>query len=172
MAQNKMTDTRQATTGNNSATTDADGSKVSILSSQDVDAMLASISPQTQPSAWENKEQRNAPRYRVKWNVEIVIDDKSTYRGFINDISTGGASICLNSSLHTKKCKLRIHVPPLSAVSRPHLIEATGKFIYIVFDGRQQLFRLAISFLAFHPDSDRSYLGERLTRYHSRIHDY
>jgi hypothetical protein len=78
----------------------------SLNTTDDIDAMLASFAPPKQPSELQIIEKRYAPRYRVKWKAEVVTDDKSTYQGFINDISTVGASICLNTSLHTTKCTL------------------------------------------------------------------
>ena len=86
------------------------------------------------------------------------------YHGFINDISTVGASFYLDSSLHTKKCSLHIHVPPLDLKNEPHIIEVSGKVVYEVYDGDQQLFRAAIDFLRFNPESDLEYLRERLTK--------
>ena len=137
-----------------------------------IDEVLASFSSQKPPSELKIIEQRHAPRYRVKWKAEIVADDKRAYQGFINDISTIGASICLDKSLHTTKCTLRIFAPPLSSVNKPHLIEVTGRFVYMVFDGRLQLYRLAISFVSFHQDSDGKFLEDRLTRHHSQIPEY
>ncbi len=137
--------------------------------SQNIDDMLASLSPQKSTGAGARKDQRKAPRFRVNWHADILIDDQVAYQCFIHDISTLGASVFLNTNLHTNKCTLHIHVPPLDLKSKPHIIEATGKLVYVVFDGNQQLFRVAINFLSFRPESDLAYLGERLTRYHSRI---
>lgn len=136
---------------------------------ESIDEMLASFSQKKSPSDLKINEHRKAPRYRVKWKAKILIDDKSTHQGFINDISMIGASICLNTSIHTTKCTLRILVPPLNLVSKPRLIEVSGKSVYVVFDGRLQFYRLAISFLGFRQEADRAFLEEHLTRHHSPI---
>ena len=130
-------------------------------SSQDIDDMLASFSPEKSTGAEKIKEQRKAPRFRVKWHAEIIIDDQIAYHGFIND-----------SSLHIEKCTLRIHVPPLNLKIKPHIMEVFGRIIYVVYDGEKQLFRAAINFLGFNPESDQPYLGERLTKHQIKIPEF
>jgi hypothetical protein len=128
-------------------------------------------SPQDITDAEEGKEQRKAPRFRVGWHTDIFFDDKSMHHGFINDISTLGASIFLDSGSIPEKSTLHIHVPPLSLTSEPHIIVVSGKVVYVVYDGDKQLFRAAFVFLKFHLESDLAYLGERLTKYQSVIHE-
>lgn len=144
--------------------------------SQDIADMLASFSPQKSTCAGERNEQRaeqrEAPRFRVKWHADILMDDKNTYRGFIKDISTHGASIYLSSCLRLEKCLLLIYVPPLNLASKPHIIEVYVKTVYVVYDGEKQLFRAAFNFIRFHPESDRIYLGERLTKHQIKIPEF
>jgi hypothetical protein len=140
-----------------------EGSKTSGQS-QDIDEMIASFLPNKPTGAGERNEQRKAPRFRVKWHADILTEEQSTHHGFINDISTLGASFYLGSSLHTKKCTLHIHVPPLDLKNESHIMEVSGKVVYEVYDGDQQLFRAAINFLRFNPESDLEYLRQRLTK--------
>lgn len=122
-------------------------------------------------SGEEANEQRKAHRFRVGWHVDIVFPDKSAYQGFINDISTQGTSVFLGESPDADEATLHIHVPPLDRVSKPHVIVIAGKIVYAVFDGNRQLFRAAFVFLRFHPESDRAYLEERLSKYQLEIQD-
>lgn len=139
--------------------------------SGDVDEMLASILPATNESE-PVQTRHKAPRFRVKWHVDILIDLNNIHQGFINDISVSGASVFLASNVQPLKPTLRIYLPPLSAKERPHIIEVSGKTVYVVFDGDKQLYRAAISFTRFHVDSDLACLEERLNRYHIRIPEH
>jgi hypothetical protein len=156
---------------NSSATMSVAGSNA-LETSDDIDAMLASFAPKATSSAAEKNEDRKAPRFRVKWHADILVDERSIYHGFLNDISTVGASIYLNNNVHPIKPTLRIHVPPLSLTAKPHIIEVTGKTLYVVYDGGKQLYRASINFLSFRVESDLAYLDERLTRHHSKIPEH
>jgi hypothetical protein len=116
-------------------------------------------------------EKRKARRFRVGWHADILFDDQSTHQGYINDISTLGASFFLDSSSIPEKSTLHIHVPPLNLTSDPHIIVVSGKTVYVVYDGDQQLYRVAFSFLKFHKESDLAYLDERLTKYEPEIQE-
>ena len=139
--------------------------------SQDANKTPSSLSPQNTTEPEGSKEQRKSPRFRVGWHTDILFDDQSTHHGFINDISTLGASIFLDNSLIPEKSTLHIHVPPLNLTSEPHIIAVSGRTVYVVYDGDQQLFRAAFVFLKFHLESDLTYLNERLTKYQSEIHE-
>jgi hypothetical protein len=145
----------------------SDGEDVSDLS-QDINDILASFSSNKTTGEVESTEKRKAPRFRVKWFADILTDEHVVYHGFVNDISTLGASIFLNSNLNTAKCTLRIHVPPLNLMSKPYVMEVSGKILYVVYDSDKQLFRAAVSFIRFNPESDLSFLDERLTKHHSK----
>ena len=144
----------------------------------DIDEMLSSFAPAepAEPAdapapatAHNSKTPSKVPRFRVKWHADIVLEDRSIHHGVINDISAQGTSICLDNNLRTMKCTLRIHVPPLNLGSSTHIIEVSGKLVYLVHDGSQQLFRAAISFLKFHFESDLAYLRERLSKHQITI---
>ena len=166
---------------NSPASEDIEGSNTCDLS-KNIDDMLASFTPAESPvesmdaqkstTTRKSKEPSKVPRFRVKWHADIVLEDRSIHHGFINDISALGTSICLNSSLRTIKCTLRIHVPPLDLKSDTHIIEVSGKLVYLVHDGNQQLFRAAISFLKFHFESDLAYLRERLIKHQVTIPEF
>ena len=142
--------------------------------SDEIDAMIASFSPQVISQTAGNKAQAQAKasRFRVKWHADILIDDRAIDHGFISDISTWGASIYLEHNVHPLNPKLLIHLPPLSQIAQPHFIEVSGKTIYVVYDGERQLYRASIHFVKFHVESDLAYLDERLTKYHSRIPEH
>ena len=139
---------------------------------EDVDQMLASILPQTAPAATASPAQRKIARFRVKWHADILIDGQNIYHGFISDISTAGASVYLDNNVHPLKPTLRIHIPPLSVTGKSHILEVSGKTVYVVYDGDKQLYRAAISFTRFHVESDMEYLEERLNKCHTRIPEH
>jgi len=159
---------RKSSTVNSLASTNIEDSSTSELS-QDIDAMLASFSAGTSAGTLEKNEGRKAPRYRVKWHADILIGNHSKHHGFINDISTVGASIYLNHGLPQIKSTLHIHVPPLSATSKPYVIKVSGMIVYVVYDGEKQLYRAAINFLKFNVESERALLDERLTKHQTKI---
>lgn len=136
----------------------------------DVDEMLASILPENKP-ATEPARQKN-PRFRVKWHADLLIDGRNICHGFINDISRAGASIYLVNNVHPLNPTLRIYMPPLNVDDRPQVIEVSGKTVYVVFDGDKQLYRAAISFSRFRPESGLAQLEERLNKYHVRIPEH
>lgn len=136
----------------------------------DIDDMLASFStPPKSPITDIGNDKRKASRYKVKWKAVVVSSEKGTVQGFLNDISTQGASIYLNASLPLVNCTIHIQVPPLEIASKPYVITATGKVAYSVYDGNKHLFRTAINFLRFQQASDLSYLEERLNKHHVKI---
>ena len=141
------------------------GSATGSTPSQNVDDMLASLSSENTALVHGEDERRNAHRSHVKWHVDILLDGQSIHQGFVNDISTMGVSIYLDSTLHVNKCTLRIHVPPQNLNSNPHIIEVSGQLVYLVYDGSQQLFRAAFNFLSFNPASDLTYLGKCLAQH-------
>ena len=140
--------------------------------SDDIDAMFASIMPKSVPATTGGQTRQKSPRFRVKWHVDILIDGHKIYDGFTNDISTAGASVFLAHNVHPLRPTLRIHIPPLSATSKPRFVEVSGKTVYMVYDGKMQLYRAAISFTSFHTQADVAYLEERLNKYHSRIPEH
>ena len=140
--------------------------------SLDIDDMLASLSPQTFAVPLSNSEQAKVAHFRVKWHADIIIDGENAHHGFINDISTRGACVCLPECLNSTKCTLKIHVPPLSSKGNTHFIEILGRLVYVVHDGNQQLFRAAINFLKFNFEGDLAFLGERLTKHQLKIPEF
>ena len=128
-----------------------------------------SSAPQKLSDTGGNKEQRKAPRFRVRWQTHILLESESAHHGFIDDISTLGASVYLDSRLVPEKWTLLITVPPLSVTSKAHVIEVFGKLMYVVYDGNRQLYRAAVHFLQFNPPSNLTYLGERLAKYQLKI---
>lgn len=151
--------------------TDIEGSGAPDLS-QDLADILSSFSQQQSTDAVHGKEHRKAPRFRVKWHTDILIDGQSAQRGSINDLSTQGASIYLNNSLPAAKLvTLHIHVPPLNLTNKPHIIAISAKIVYVVFDGTKQSFRAGVDFLRFNLESDLAHLGERLIKHHLEIRE-
>ena len=112
-----------------------------------------------------------APRFRVKWHAEIISDDQSASECVIFDISTQRAAVYVERNLHTKKCTLFIHIPPLNLTNNAQVIEVSGKLGYIVFDGSNQMYRASVDFIKFIPESGLEYLKDRLTKYQIEIHE-
>ena len=132
----------------------------------DIDGMLASFStPKNAPI----KEKRKAPRYLVNWRADIVSNEKGTFQGLIHDISTLGASIYFNASVPLVNYTLYIQVAPLSLTNKPHVISATGKVVYSVYDGKRYLFRAAVNILRFQQESDLAFLEDRLIKHHVKV---
>jgi len=152
------------------ATTEIEGSNTPDLL-QDQAEIPSPISSPSLAGEVERKEQRRIHRFRVGWHADIIFDDQSTHQGFINDISILGASLFLDSSSIPKQSTLYIHVPPLDLKSESHIIVVSGRTVYVVYDGDRQLYRAAFLFLKFHQKSDLAYLGERLSKYQSEIHE-
>lgn len=139
-------------------------------SSSDINDMLASFStPQKVPGADIGNDKRKASRYRVNWRAAVISNEKGTNQGFLNDISTLGASIYLDASLPLASCTIHIEVAPLSLTSKPYVLTAAGKVVYSVYDGNKHLFRAAINFVRFEQASDLAFLEERLTKHHVKI---
>ncbi len=137
--------------------------------SQDLDDILSSISPQKSTLESKSNEASKNSRFRVKWHTDVIVDNQNIHHGIIKDISTLGASVYLNCSLFPEKPTLHIYVPPLSSTCRPHIIEVSGRTVYVVYDGEMQLFRVAVNFLRFNLESDRTFLEERLTKHQLKI---
>lgn len=180
--ENKLsTSTASRTTANdrdpNTALANSSAQKASGMGhasdlSHDLDDILSSFSSPKSTVAEKNKGQRQTPRFRAKWRIDIVNNGQSIHSGFSNDISTLGASIYLNSSLLQVKSTFLIHVPPHSPTSKSHVMEISGNILYVVYDGSKQLFRVAVNFLRFNQEADRTYLGERLTKHHLIIPEF
>ena len=152
----------------NSSTSNAPDQKPAIGS--DIDDMLASFSKkQKEPVAAIGKDNRKAPRYKVKWKAAVVSKEKGTVQGYLNNISTLGASIYMDASLPLVSCTIHIQVAPLNLSSMPYLLTATGKVVYSVYDGDKNLFRAAINFVRFQQESDLAFLEERLSKHHVKI---
>ena len=137
----------------------------------DFDDLLTSLSPAKSAGDNKSKGQSKVSRFRVKWQADLIAKDRSAHHGFINDISTLGASIYLNSNLYPERPTLHIYVPPLSSTFKPHVIEVAGRTVYVVYDGEMQLYRVAVNFLRFNLESDREFLENRLTKYQLKIPD-
>ena len=140
--------------------------------SQDLADILSLFTPQKSTVTESSKKPRKASRFRVKWHVDIFIDGQSVYFGSINDASTQGVSLYLNSHLPRIKCTLHIHIPPHNIGSKPHVMAASGKIVYIVYDSNKQSFRIGVNFLSFNLESDLKYLDERLTKHHLKIPEF
>ena len=137
--------------------------------SQDLADIISSFSPQETPPPGKPAELRRTPHYRVRWNAVIAAEGQAPLRGFINDISTEGASFYLERRLLPVKATLHIHIPTLSPDHEPRLLSVPGNIVYVVHDSNQQMFRAAISFSRFQSASDKAYLEERLDKYHVKI---
>lgn len=154
-----------------SVTADVDVSNVIDLSPE-----LTKENPAMPVGIWagarESKELRRAPRFRVKWRIEIHVDEQGMFTGFVKDISTTGASIYMGRSLQAVKfVTLHMCVTPSDTVSKPRIVVVFGKIAYTVYDSTEHLFRAGVTFLKFNSESDLAFLKARLTNHHVEIPD-
>ena len=102
----------------------------------------------------------HAPGIHVKWYVDALVEGH-IYHGFIKQIFLHGTEIYLDLDLglsKIKNIKLRIHVPPPSRTSPPHLIEVSGNVVFSAYNNEEALFHSGVHFLEFKDESDRKYL--------------
>lgn len=117
-----------------------------------------------------SKEHRSAQRFYVKWRTTALIDAQSQHHGFIKDISVKGAAVFLDRNLQSLEfVKLHIHVPPSHATKAPRTVAVYGKIIYTVYDNRELLFRVGVSFLKFDSEHDPAFLETYLTNFQTKI---
>lgn len=116
------------------------------------------------------KEHRSVPRFYVKWRAIAFIDAQSQHHGYIKDISVRGAAIFLDRNLQSLEfVKLHIHVPPTHTAKTSRTVEVYGKIVYTVYDNRELLFRVGVSFLKFDSEHDPVFLETYLTNFQTRI---
>jgi len=123
--------------------------------------------------AARDKESRKAPRFRVKWRIEIHIDEQGMFTGFVKDVSTTGASIYLGRNLQAVKfVTLHICITPFDTTSKPRIVVVFVKIVYTVYDSEEHLFRAGVTFLKFNSESDLAFLEARLTNHHVEIDEH
>lgn len=111
-----------------------------------------------------SKEHRTEPRFRVRWRTVAFVDAQGLHHGSIKDISTKGAAILLDRNLQSQGfIKLHIYVPPPHTSKISCIVEVYGKIAYSIYDGHEQLFRVGVTFLKFHSESDPAFLEKYLT---------
>lgn len=121
-------------------------------------------------AAQGSKEHRSAQRFYVRWRATALIDAQSQHHGFIKNISVKGAAVFLDRNLQSLEfVKLHIHVPPSHAAKAPRTVAVYGKIIYTVYDNRELLFRVGISFLKFDSEHDPAFLETYLTNFQTKI---
>lgn len=99
----------------------------------------------------------------VRWHADVLVDGHDIYHGFVKEVTDDGADLYLDFNLqYTRSVKLHILVPPLSAPSRPHVLAASAKVLSTVYDSEEECFRSAVLFTQFEPQSERSFLHNRL----------
>lgn len=117
-----------------------------------------------------SKEHRSAQRFYVKWRTTALIDAQSQHHGFIKDISVKGAAVFLDRNLQSLEfVKLHIHVPPSHASKTSRTVAVYGKIVYTVYDNRELLFRVGVSFLKFDSEHDPAFLETYLTNFQTKI---
>lgn len=109
-------------------------------------------------------DQRNHPRHNVRWHADILLDGHGACEGYAREISADGLTLYLDVNPereHIKSIVLRIHVPPLDDKHPQHVVEVTGKIVYISHDAEEHMFRAGIHFTHFERDSDKAFLTAR-----------
>lgn len=118
----------------------------------------------------ENKEHRAEPRFRVRWRTTAFVDAQGLHHGSVKDISTKGAAVLLGRNLQSQGIiKLHIYVPPPHTSNISCIVEVYGKIAYSIYDGHEQLFRVGVTFLKFHSESDPAFLEKYLTSHLASI---
>ena len=99
----------------------------------------------------------------VRWHADVLVDGHDIYHGFVKDVTDEGADLFLDHNLqYTRSVKLHIMVPPLAASSHLHVLAVSAKVLSTVFDSDEECFRSALLFTQFEPQSERSFLHNRL----------
>jgi hypothetical protein len=110
------------------------------------------------------KEHRVEPRFRVRWKTTAFVDAQGLHQGSVKDISTKGAAVLLDRNLRPHGIiKLHIYIPPPHTSKISCIVEVYGQIIYSIYDGHEQLFRIGVTFLKFHSESDPAFLEKYLT---------
>lgn len=105
------------------------------------------------------------PCLHVKWHVDALVEGR-IYHGFLKQVSLHGTEIYLDLDVrNVKTIKLRLHVPPASKTTEPHLIELSGNVAFSSFDSSESLFHVAVNALEFKDDSERKYLQSRIAAF-------
>jgi len=99
------------------------------------------------------KEQREHPRYHVRWNVAVLGSENgrsTAFNGRTYDLSEDGASVLLptNPALGQRATAM-IAPPPLHPGHQPGLIEVEARVVYVLFAPRHDAFRLGLQFVDF-----------------------
>ena len=130
----------------------------------DLSPQAARMSAKKPAARKGSKEHRVEPRFRVRWRMIAFVDAKGLHHGSIRDISTKGAAILLDRNLPPQGfIKLHIYVPPPHTSKISCIVEVYGKIVYSIYDGQEQLFRIGVTFLKFHSESDPAFLEKYLT---------
>jgi len=98
-----------------------------------------------------------------KWHVDVLVNGHDVYHGYIKEISMQGANLFLNHNLQdSKQIGLQIHIPPLKATEKSHLLEVTAKVNNTIYDSGEEYFRTGVNFIRFSSEESSRYLESRI----------
>lgn len=104
-------------------------------------------------------EHRKHPRYRVRWRVAIVFDNRgenTTFHGRTHDLSISGASVYSDHNIFVEEpVKVLLAIPSYSSNQSDRIIEISCRMIYTVLSSSHHQFRTGLHFLHFKDDGKK-----------------
>ena len=114
------------------------------------------------------KEQRESPRYLVRWKIALVFDEaenKPIFHGRSFDLSLHGTAMHTRHNVFTAaRVTVLLAPPPLHRGGIKKVIEIQARQVYSVYSGATSCFRLGLQFIKF-KDDGLALLKERLTHH-------
>jgi hypothetical protein len=111
----------------------------------------------------EHADVHHVAHSHFRWHADAIVDGHDICHGMVKDVSIKGANFLVEHNFQNSKLiKLHVHIPPLVVTAPQHVIEVSGKITSTVYDGVEDSFRSAISFVEFTVPSDRALLESRI----------
>lgn len=109
-------------------------------------------------------DQRQHPRFRVRWRVAVRCDGINTYYGETIDISLGGICFLTDQNLNAgTPVQVFVQLPPKRQGKEPQVVTAKAKVLYTAFSAEHDRWRLGVQFTEF-STAERAKLEKELTQ--------
>jgi hypothetical protein len=118
------------------------------------------------------KDQRQHPRYRLRWPARLILGEDSgsgtVIEGRVHDLSIGGASVLCDLHIrNVRQLTVMLTPPALFPGQEQKIITVHSKLVYSVHSDGHLCFRAGLQFVRFDA-AGRSLLEERLA-YHAPV---
>lgn len=109
-------------------------------------------------------DQRQHPRFRVRWRVAVRCDETHTYYGETIDVSVGGVCFLMDQNLNAGTVvQMFVQLPPKRQGKEPQVVTARAKVLYTAFSADHDRWRLGVQFTDFN-GPERAKLEKELTQ--------